>query len=200
LFVGIGITPKWTLGLNINSFGITYNFNTLIGVSIEPGIARIGSKQLFANIDSQYQKVNLQSIISFHFLQLPVMFNIRATEKLTFSAGYEIDHLISQKAKLTDMATTKNYLDNSVPLYTSFSTGSNTIADNIVPDKKYNFNTNSVLLGTEYQINNRFAIAMRYGLGLKSLYFINWQDEYRANQGSSALFISNLQLALRSKL
>ena len=188
-----------TISYNMNGI-LAYNFNALIGVSVEPGIARIGAKQLFANFDSQYQKINQQSIISFLFLQIPVLMNFRATEKLTISAGLEINHLISQNAKLTDKATTKNYLDNTYPLYASFPTGINSIADNIVPDKNYNFKTNSALLGAEYQINKRFAIAMRYCFGLKSLYYINWQDEYRTNQGGSEVFISNLQLALRTKL
>ena len=187
------------LSYNLNGF-VSYKNDFFMGVSIEPGIIRKGGIQLFDYLNSQYQPVNQKVIASITSIQLPLLLDFFITDRLYISAGVELEYRISEKAIMTDEATTIHVFAGSAPLYAVRGTGPNTIGDNIIPDENYPKMYYSGLVGLQYRINKRFDSGLRYGFSLKELYSINWAMENKTYLASSNLYTSYLQLSLKMRL
>jgi len=184
---------------NLNGF-VSYKSNSFLGLSIEPGIIRKGGVQLFDYMNSQSQPVNRKVIASINSIQLPILLDFHLNDRLYISAGVELEYRLSQKAIMTNEATTNHIFAGSVPLYVVRGTGLNTYADDIIPDDNYPSVYYSGLAGLQYMINKRFDVGLRYGFSLKELYSVLWKDEYNVVMGNSNLYTSYLQLSLKVRL
>ena len=187
------------LSYNLNGF-ISYKSNFFLGISVEPGIIRKGGVQLFDYLNSQSQPVTNQVIASITSMQLPILLDFHLTDRFYISAGVELEYRLSQKAIMTDKATTNHVFAGSVPIYVVRGTGPNTNGNNILPDDNYPSMYYSGLAGLHYKINKRFDVGLRYGFSLKGLYSVLWEDENKVPMGYSNLYTSYLQLSLKVRL
>lgn len=187
------------LSYNLNGY-VSYKGDFFIGLSVEPGIIRKGGVQLFDYMNSQYQPVEKQVIASITSIQLPVLIDFHINDRLYFSSGIEIEKRISQKAIMTDKATTKHLFAGSYPLYVTRGTGMNTIGDDIIPDSNYPSIYCSFLVGIQYKINKRFDIGCRLGTNIKDLYVITWRDEFGDPMAASYIYSTYTQLSLKVRL
>ena len=184
---------------NLNGF-VSYKTNFFLGISVEPGIIRKGGVQLFDYLNSQYQPVTNQVIATITSIQIPILLDFHLTDRLYVSAGVELEYKISQKAVMTDKATTNHLFAGSVPLYAVRGTGTNTIGDNLLPEGDYTYKYYSGLAGLHYKINKRFDVGLRYGFSLKELYSILWEDENKVPMDYSNIYTSYWQLSLKVRL
>lgn len=180
------------LSYNFNGF-VSYKTGFFLGFSIEPGIIRYGGVQLFDHLNSKYQPVTNQVKATINCLQIPVLIDFHLNDKLCISAGVDMDYTLSMKSIQTDDATTMHFLAGEFPLYATFGTGPNTIADNIVPDSKYHFRYYSGIIGLQYKLNKRFGVCLRYGFSLNKIYGFNW--EIISNDGLMEMENSNIYSA-----
>jgi hypothetical protein len=185
------------LSYNFNGF-ISYKTNFFLGFSLEPGIIRKGGVQLFDYLNSQYEPVNQKVITSITSFQLPVLLDFHINKSIYLSAGVELEYRLTQKAILTNEATTNQFTGGS--LYVVRGKGPNTIADNIIPDENYPFMYYSYIVSLQYILNNRFDLGLKYGASLKELYSILWVDINHEAMANSNLYTSYLQLSLKVKL
>lgn len=187
------------LSYNLNGF-VSYKGDLFIGLSVEPGIIRKGGVQLFDYMNSEFLPVNKQVIASITSIQLPVLIDFHINDRLYFTSGIEFEKRISQKAIMTDKATTQHVFAGSYPLYVTRGTGMNAIGDDIIPDNNYPSIYYSFIVGIQYKINKRFDIGCRLGTNIKDLYSITWRDEFGEVMAVSYLYSAYTQLSLKIRL
>jgi len=181
------------LGFNINGF-VSYKSKSFWGISLEPGFIRKGGVQLFDYMNSHYMDIHYKVKNEFNSLELPVLFDIYLNRKLYVSAGLEFEYRLSEKAIMTDQVT---WNDQSV--FVAKALGNNILADNILPDNN-NRLSYSGLVGLHYNINSRFDLGLRYGIGFKELIHVVWLDSYGYFGGESNVYNNYLQLILKVRL
>lgn len=121
--------------LNLNAF-IEYKSKSFWGISIEPGFIQKGSKENFYSFEEgefDYSQLN--------YIQVPLLAELFATEKLYFSIGPEFSYLLSAKMK----------------------SGDSKIDITDIYDKRFEL---SGIMGLNYKIFKKFDIGIRYSHGL----------------------------------
>lgn len=181
------------LGFNVNGF-VSYKSKSFWGFSLEPGFIRKGGVQLFDYMNSQYLEIHYKVRNEFNSIELPVLFDIYLNRIFYISAGLEFEYRFSEKAIMTDQIT---WNDQSV--FVAKSLGNNVFADNILPDNN-NRLSYSGLIGLHYNINSRFDLGLRYGIGLKELIHVYWLDSYVEFTGESNVYNHYFQLIMKIRL
>ncbi len=181
------------LGFNVNGF-ISYKSKSFWGISLEPGFIRKGGVQLFDYMNSHNMAIHYKVRNEFNSLELPVLFDIYLNEKLYMSAGFEFEYRLSEKAIMTDQVTW-----NDQSFFVAKVLENHVLADDILPDDN-NRLSYSGLVGLHYNINRKFDLGLRYGIGLKELIHVSWLDHYGDSFGESNVFNNYLQLILKIRL
>ena len=123
---------------NLNAF-IEYKSKGFWGISIEPGFIQKGSNENFYSLEGdKYDNSQL------NYIQVPLLAELFATEKLYFSIGPEFSYLLSSKMKS----------DDSKIDITDFY------------DKRFEL---SGIIGVNYNVLKKFDIGIRYSYGLTSI-------------------------------
>lgn len=181
------------LGFNVNGF-VSYKSKSFWGISLEPGFIRKGGVQLFDYMNNHYMEIHYRVINEFNSLELPVLFDVYLNRKLYVSAGLEFEYRLSEKAIMTDQVTW-----NDQPFFVAKNLGNHVLADEILPDDNNRVSC-SGLVGLNYNIDSRFDLGLRYGLGLKELIHVNWLSSYVEFLGESSVYNDYLQLVLKIRL
>lgn len=181
------------LGFNVNGF-ISHKSKSFWGISLEAGFIKKGGVQLFDYMNSHYLDIHYKVKNEFNSLELPVLFDMYLNQKIYMSAGLEFEYRLSEKAIMTDQVTW-----NDQSLFVAKDLGNHVLADDILPDDNNRFSY-SGLVGLHYNINRKFDLGLRYGIGLKELIHVNWLDSYGYFGGESNVFNNYLQLILKVRL
>jgi hypothetical protein len=121
---------KSIFSYNANGF-LAYKSRSFWGFSMEPGIIRKGWNS------------ETENVVSFHYIQLPVLSDFYLSERLFFSIGPEINYLLNAKSKLPSST------ENVTEAFTKFEL--------------------SGVTGITYQIIDDLDIGIRYSHGLTEM-------------------------------
>ena len=160
------INPR--VSFNVNAF-VAYKTSERWGVSVEPGFIQKGF-----SLPVETGTTQGDAKIRLNYIQLPVLAEFYATQKLYFSVGPEFAYLLNARYKMQEKTDITDIYDNRFEV--------------------------SGLAGVNYNIYQNFDIGLRYSRGLTKttgIIFTNSAGEYA---GESKEFNQYLQFIVKFKL